>query len=184
MYMLKEERQLRPQTLMHLVSNLLYEKRFGPYYCEPVIAGLDPVTGQPYVCATDLIGCPNEPGNFVVSGTASEQLYGMCESLWQPDMVMKTAKGSLAALEVLMMQDKDALFETISQALLNAADRDAISGWGGVVHIMYVVFAAVRYTNSNRNAHGSVRNTASRQRMFAAVWIKETSRIKRRRSGS
>jgi 20S proteasome subunit beta 3 len=28
------------------------------------------------------------------------------------------------------------LFETISQALLNAVDRDAISGWGGIVHII------------------------------------------------
>nr|AAB23077.1 multicatalytic protease complex, macropain, proteasome subunit 13 peptide CNBr4=multisubunit proteinase [cattle, Peptide Partial, 26 aa] [Bos taurus] len=25
-----------------MVANLLYEKRFGPYYTEPVIAGLDP----------------------------------------------------------------------------------------------------------------------------------------------
>ncbi len=25
--------------------------------------------------------------DFVVGGTCSEQLYGMCESLWRPDMV-------------------------------------------------------------------------------------------------
>lgn len=25
--------------------------------------------------------------DFVVSGTCSEQMYGMCESLWEPDMV-------------------------------------------------------------------------------------------------
>ncbi len=28
------------------------------------------------------------------------------------------------------------MFETISQALLNAVDRDAISGWGAVVHVI------------------------------------------------
>jgi hypothetical protein len=28
------------------------------------------------------------------------------------------------------------LFEAISQALLNSVDRDAVSGWGAVVHIM------------------------------------------------
>ena len=33
-------------------------------------------------------------------------------------------------------QEPDDLFETVSQALLNAVDRDAISGWGAVVHIM------------------------------------------------
>jgi len=36
------------------------------------------------------------------------------------------------------MQTPDELFETTSQALLNAVDRDALSGWGAVVHVMYV----------------------------------------------
>jgi len=66
----------------------------------------------------DLIGCPNEPADFVVSGTCSEQLYGMCEALYEPDLAPED------------------LFETISQALLNAVDRDAISGWGAVVYII------------------------------------------------
>lgn len=43
------------------------------------------------------IGCPNEPEDFVVSGTCSEQLYGMCEALWEPNL------------------KPDELFETISQ---------------------------------------------------------------------
>ena len=30
----------------------------------------------------------------------------------------------------------DDLFETISQALLNAVDRDTLSGWGAVVYIV------------------------------------------------
>ena len=85
---------------------------------EPVIAGLDPKTFEPYVCNMDLIGCANEPEDFVVAGTCTEQLYGMCEALWEPDL------------------GPDELCETISQALINAFDRDAISGWGGIVHIM------------------------------------------------
>jgi len=35
-----------------------------------------------------------------------------------------------------LLQEPDELFETISQALMNAVDRDAVSGWGAVVHIM------------------------------------------------
>lgn len=31
-----------------------------------------------------------ETEDFVVSGTCSEQMYGMCESLWEPDMVSLT----------------------------------------------------------------------------------------------
>ena len=85
---------------------------------EPVIAGLTPGTNEPYICAFDTIGCPNEPDDFVVAGTCEEQLYGMCEALWKPD---------LAA---------DDLFEVISQALVNACDRDAISGWGANVYVM------------------------------------------------
>ena len=34
------------------------------------------------------------------------------------------------------IQEPDDLFETISQALLNAVDRDALSGWGAHVYII------------------------------------------------
>lgn len=32
--------------------------------------------------------------------------------------------------------DPDTLFETLAQTLLSAVDRDCLSGWGGVVHII------------------------------------------------
>ncbi|OWK14238.1 hypothetical protein Celaphus_00001208 [Cervus elaphus hippelaphus] len=37
---------------------------------------------------------------------------------------------------LLCWQDPEHLFETISQAMLNAVDRDAVSGMGVIVHIM------------------------------------------------
>lgn len=33
------------------VSSLLYEKRFGPFFCEPIIAGLNP-DSTPFICGT------------------------------------------------------------------------------------------------------------------------------------
>ena len=51
------------------------------------MAGLDSKTGVPYIATMDLIGCPMETKDFVVGGTCTEQLYGMCESLWKPDLV-------------------------------------------------------------------------------------------------
>lgn len=42
----------------------------------------------------------------------------MCESLYKPDL------------------EPEELFETLAQALLASVDRDALSGWGGVVHII------------------------------------------------
>ncbi|XP_064644174.1 proteasome subunit beta type-3-like [Lineus longissimus] len=118
LYELRENRRIKPKTFMSMVSNLLYERRFGPYFVEPVIAGLDPLTDKPFIASMDLIGCPMVTDDFVVSGTCSEQMYGMCETLWKPDMT------------------PDELFEQISQALLNAVDRDACSGWGGIVHVI------------------------------------------------
>lgn len=117
-YELRENREIKPKTFLSLVSNILYEHRFGPYFIEPVIAGLDPKSNEPFIASLDLIGCPMEPEDFVVSGTCSEQMYGMCEVLWKPEM------------------NPDELFECISQSLLNALDRDAISGWGAVVHVV------------------------------------------------
>ncbi|KAF7731674.1 proteasome core particle subunit beta 3 [Apophysomyces ossiformis] len=117
MYKMREERDIEPKTLAHVVSSTLYERRFGPYFVEPVIAGLGK-DNKPFICSMDLIGCINFAKDFVVSGTAGPNLYGMCESLWEPDL------------------GPEDLFETISQALLNAQDRDALSGWGAVVHII------------------------------------------------
>jgi 20S proteasome subunit beta 3 len=89
MYTIKEEREITPVTFAHLVSSTLYERRFGPYFIEPVVAGLEPIpmpgaaeaaatsaaeggegegaaTGEkakrrykPLIASTDLIGCIN-----------------------------------------------------------------------------------------------------------------------------
>ncbi len=39
----RQERDIKPAAFGKLVSSLLYEKRFGPYFIEPVIAGLGEV---------------------------------------------------------------------------------------------------------------------------------------------
>ena len=70
MYKMKEERSIQPETFAKLVSSTLYEKRFGPYFVEPVIAGINTETNEPFIAATDLIGCINFAKDFVVSGTA------------------------------------------------------------------------------------------------------------------
>lgn len=118
MYRLREERNISPSTMANLVSSSLYEKRFGPWFVSPVVAGLDPKTGKPLLCGFDSIGCPDFAKDFIVSGTASDQLFGTCEGLWEPDLAPED------------------LFETISQALLNAVDRDALSGWGAHVYVI------------------------------------------------
>ncbi|THG08322.1 hypothetical protein TEA_015425 [Camellia sinensis var. sinensis] len=86
LYQLREERDMKPQTFASLVSALLYEKRFGPYFCQPVIAGLGD-DDKPFICTMDSIGAKELAKDFVVAGTASESLYGACEAMFKPDMI-------------------------------------------------------------------------------------------------
>lgn len=89
LYRLREERQISPQTMANLVSSSLYEKRFGPYFVSPVIAGINHTTGKPFICGFDSIGCIDFAKDFIVAGTASDQLFGTCEGLWEPDLVSR-----------------------------------------------------------------------------------------------
>jgi len=118
MYRLREERGIAPETFASLVSTTLYERRFGPYFVNPVVAGINQTTGKPFICGFDSIGCIDFAKDFIVTGTADDQLFGMCEGLWEPDL------------------GPEELFETVSQALLSAVDRDALSGWGAHVYII------------------------------------------------
>ncbi|KAF5467939.1 hypothetical protein F2P56_012143 [Juglans regia] len=115
----RTKRDMKPETFASMVSALLYEKRFGPYFCQPVIAGLGD-EDKPFICTMDSIGAKELAKDFVVTGTASESLYGACEAMFKPDMEA----------------------ETIAQALLSSVDRDCLSGWGG--HVYFVIPTEVK----------------------------------------
>ena len=87
LYRLREERHISPQTFSHLISTSLYEKRFGPWFVMPVVAGINEKDGKPFICGFDNIGCIDYAKDFVVTGTAADQLFGTCEGLWEPDLV-------------------------------------------------------------------------------------------------
>merc|ERR1712159_954228 len=121
LYEQREKRKISPEVFESMLSNMLYEHRFGPFFTSPVIAGLKTNSNgdvEPYISGTDLIGAKEHPEDFVASGSAQPQLMGICESLWKPKM------------------SPDELFECISQSILNAVDRDGKSGWGASVWIV------------------------------------------------
>lgn len=129
LYNLREDRLIGPKQFAAVTSSLLYEKRFGPFFVEPIIAGMNRTTAEdgtevfePYITAMDLIGAPVETSDFVVGGTSSEELYGVCEAMYRPNL------------------EWEDLFETVSQCLLAAVDRDCLAGWGARVTIMSVLF--------------------------------------------
>jgi 20S proteasome subunit beta 3 len=66
--------------------DLIEVSRFGPWFCEPIVAGLTE-DNTPFLSGMDLIGAPVFTNDFVVSGTCTANLHGMCEALYRPDMV-------------------------------------------------------------------------------------------------
>jgi len=118
LYELRENRKIHPHTFKAMVESFLYERRFGPYFIAPVIAGLDVDTEEPFVTAMDLFGAGESNEPFAVAGTAEESLLGLCEALWEPNL------------------KPDDLFETISQVILNAVDFDCLAGAGATVHVI------------------------------------------------
>lgn len=125
LYRLREERDMRPAAFAEALSATLYEKRFGPYFVSPVVAGLGD-DGAPYLAGMDSIGAIETAADFMVAGTAPDSLYGMCESMWRPGMA------------------PDELFETLSACLLSGVDRDALAGWGAIVYVITKDGAVVR----------------------------------------
>ena len=73
---------------------------------------------KPIIATYDSIGTFQPSETFEVGGTGLELLYGSCEAFYKPDL------------------EPDALFETISNCLLSALDRDSLSGWGAYVYIL------------------------------------------------
>ncbi|KAI6172154.1 Proteasome subunit beta [Aphelenchoides besseyi] len=116
LYELRENRKLSPKVAATLVSNLLYKHRFGYYFINPLIAGLDPITFKPFIADTDIIGTITNPRDFVAVGNASEYALGVCEGFWRENM------------------GPEELFEATAQSLLAAIDRDGSSGHGALIY--------------------------------------------------
>jgi len=136
LYELREERVMKPKVFASMLSSMLYEKRFGPWFIEPVVAGLEDTKDEknvPFITAMDLIGAPVVTNDFVVGGTCNEQLYGVCEAMYRPNL------------------EPEDLFETSSQCLLAAVDRDCLSGWGAIVHVITPTEVITRELKSRKD---------------------------------
>ena len=118
LYKLREDREINVRAFDSMVSNYLYSKRFGPFFIEPLIVGLEGPEFKPFVSSHDLIGMPVYTDAFAVGGTASHSLFGVCEAFYRPNL------------------EPEELFEVMARSLLNAADRDCLSGYGAKVYIL------------------------------------------------
>lgn len=88
LYKLRENRDIKARTFLNLVSTSLYEKRFGPFFVTPIVIGLDKDNNgklETILATYDSIGQIDE-GDFATGGTASEMLFGVCESFFTKDL--------------------------------------------------------------------------------------------------
>ena len=118
LYKLREDREISPQTFDAMVSSFLYSKRFGPFFVEPLIAGLQGPDFTPFISGQDVLGCPVATNDFVVAGTAEASLYGTAETFFRPNL------------------EPDELFEVMAQVLTQSTDRDCLSGYGAIIYIL------------------------------------------------
>ena len=116
-YSIKDSFSIKPFVLSNVLSNLLYQQRFSPFLIESIVCGLDE-TYQPFISCMDILGAKAFTPNFAVGGTCSENLYGICETLWKPNL------------------EPFELFQIISQCLIIGTNRDCLSGWGCIVKII------------------------------------------------
>jgi|Transcript_19819 20S proteasome subunit beta 3 len=116
-FLLKENTYPDHFEITNILSHLLYKNRFTPFFTEPILVGIDK-NGNPIINSMDIIGAISSSNKFSVSGVGSEGLYGMCESLWKPEM------------------SKAELFRTICKCISFTTNRDCLTGMGSSIHII------------------------------------------------
>jgi 20S proteasome subunit beta 3 len=116
-FLVKENRFPEHFEITNILSHLLYKNRFTPFFVEPLFAGMDK-NGNPVINSMDIIGAISNSIKFSVSGSCSDGLFGVCETLWKPNM------------------SKKELFQVICKCISFATNRDCLSGWGAIIHVI------------------------------------------------
>ena len=113
-----------------MLSNFLYAHRFGPYYVQPIVAGMR-TNGKTFLCDMDLIGFSMPRNTYIAVGSCEDQLNGMLESVWRENM------------------NKEQLFMAMSEVLDRAFERDCMSGSGATIYVIERSGAEIRNIKNN-----------------------------------
>lgn len=136
----RKQRRISPRAMASLTSHVLYSKRSAPFYCEPLIVGLESESNQnnpvstyvggdfnahtkgekyrPFICSMDMLGAKMVSGSFACTGAASKSMYGTAEAMWRPNM------------------NPEELVRVCGRAFLSALERDCLSGYGAVIYLI------------------------------------------------
>lgn len=129
---------ISPRAIAALTSNVLYSKRSSPFYCEPIIAGLQLISidssskqtktktkhtnqkrrYEAFLCSQDVLGAQLRARDFVCTGVAKNSLYGTAETFWRPGL------------------GPEELGRVCARAFMSALERDCLSGYGARIYII------------------------------------------------
>jgi len=112
-------------AVAQLVSTMLYNKRFFPFYISNILAGLDQ-DGKGYIYSYDPVGhC--EQNKFRASGSAGAMLLSLLDNQIGQKNIEGAVKTPITREKALMV---------IKDAFISAAERDTSTGDGIIINII------------------------------------------------
>jgi 20S proteasome subunit beta 3 len=103
------------RSAIMLVSHLLYQQR--RYLVQSILVGFDQQQ-QPMLCTMDTLGATSITQQYACVGGAAESLWGSAARYWQPNLSTEN------------------LIKRAVSAFGAGIDRNILSGYGAVVHIL------------------------------------------------
>lgn len=120
-----DSRSTSARAAVSLISHLLYQRR-GNYLVEPLLVGFEEDNShdgeqqkRPLLCSLDMLGATSITRNYVCAGGAAAGLWGSAARYFQANLETK------------------ALVQRAMQAFGAAVDRDILSGYGALVHVLH-----------------------------------------------
>ena len=111
LYKLQEGRKITIKAAASLISNLLYARRFYPYYVQLVVGGYD---DSPRLFSFDASGSLTEETEYFSTGSGSPMAFGVLEDKFKKNMPVEDAK------------------KLVFHAVRAATKRDIASGGSGI----------------------------------------------------
>jgi proteasome beta subunit len=111
LYHLQEEERIPVEAAAHLMANILYARRFFPYYVQLVMGGYDT---KPHVFSLAADGSVIEEKEYFSSGSGSPFVFGVLEKDYRKDTPVDQAK------------------KLVATAIHAATQRDIASGGSGI----------------------------------------------------
>ncbi|MBU0953551.1 MAG: archaeal proteasome endopeptidase complex subunit beta [Nanoarchaeota archaeon] len=111
LYRFREEKRITVKAAAHLLSNLLYYRRFYPYYVQLILGGYDT---KPQLFTLDAAGSVQDETEYTATGSGSPYAYGVLENDYKKGLTTEQGK------------------QLVAKAIVAATKRDIASGGRGI----------------------------------------------------